>query len=89
MWFCSGNRDEEYFQDPEMLRVNRPNARRHLGYGFGIHRCLGSHVADMQLRILLEEVLKRFKRIELVAEPKRIASNFSSNYEEVLVQIPC
>jgi cytochrome P450 len=88
MWFCSGNRDETYFQDAEMLRVTRPNARRHLGYGFGIHRCLGSHVADMQLRILLEEILKRFKQIELVAEPKRLASNFSSNYEEVLVQIP-
>lgn len=88
MWFCSGNRDEAYFERGEELRVDRPNARRHLGYGFGIHRCLGSHVADMQLRILWEEILKRFARIEMVAEPKRIASNFSANYDEVLVQIP-
>ena len=87
MWFCSGNRDEAYFEDGNALRIERSNARRHLGYGFGIHRCLGSHVADMQLRILWEEILKRFKRIELVAEPKRIASNFSANYEEVLVQV--
>jgi len=88
MWFCSGNRDEEYFEDGNALRIDRPNARRHLGYGFGIHRCLGSHVADMQLRILWEEILKRFRRIELMDEPKRLASNFSANYEEVLVRIP-
>ena len=87
MWFCSGNRDEVYFEDGEELRVDRPNARRHLGYGFGIHRCLGSHVADMQLRILWEEILKRFTRIDVVAEPKRIASNFSANYDEVMVRI--
>ncbi len=88
MWFCSGNRDETYFEHGDTLQIERANARRHLGYGFGIHRCLGSHVADLQLRILLEESLKRFTRIELVAEPKRIQSNFSSNYDEVLVQIP-
>jgi cytochrome P450 len=88
MWFCSGNRDEAYFEQGDTLRIERANARRHLGYGFGIHRCLGSHVADMQLRILWEEILKRFARIELVAEPKRIASNFSANFDEVLVRIP-
>jgi cytochrome P450 len=88
MWFCSGNRDEAHFEDGDTLRIDRPNARRHLGYGFGIHRCLGSHVADMQLRILWEEILKRFTRIELMAEPKRLASNFSANYDEVLVRIP-
>lgn len=87
MWFCSGNRDEAYFEHADELQVERANARRHVGYGFGIHRCLGSHVADLQLRILLEESLKRFTRIELVAEPKRIESNFSSNYDEVLVKI--
>jgi cytochrome P450 len=88
MWFCSGNRDEEYFEDGDAFLIERPNARRHLGYGFGIHRCLGSHVADMQLRILWEEILKRFARIELMAEPMRLASNFSANYEQVLVRIP-
>ena len=87
MWYCSGNRDEAYFEDGDALRIDRPNARRHLAYGVGIHRCLGSNVADMQLRILWEEILKRFERIELMAEPKRTASNFSAGYDEVLVRI--
>jgi cytochrome P450 len=87
MWFCSGNRDESYFHAADDFCVERPNARRHLGYGFGIHRCLGSHVADVEIRILWEELVRRFKRIELVGEPKRIASNFSANYDEVLVRI--
>jgi cytochrome P450 len=88
MWYCSGNRDEAYFEDADAFRIERPNARRHLAFGFGIHRCLGIHVAEMQLRILWEEILKRFERIKLMAEPKRTASNFSAGYEEVLVQIP-
>jgi len=87
MWFCSGNRDEAYFEAADELRIERPNARRHLGYGFGIHRCLGSHVADMQLRILWEEILKRFQQIQVIEEPKRLASNFSANYHEVMVRI--
>lgn len=87
MWYCSGNRDESYFEDGDVLRIDRPNARSHIGYGFGIHRCLGRHVAEFQLRILWEEILKRFERIELMAEPKRKISNFSAGYDEVLVQI--
>jgi len=88
MWYCSGNRDEAWFEDANALRIDRPNARRHLAYGFGIHNCLGRHAAEMELRILLEEILRRFERIELVAEPKRIASNFSANYRQLLVRIP-
>jgi cytochrome P450 len=87
MWYCSGNRDEMYFDAGDVLRVERHNARRHLAFGAGIHRCLGVHVATMQLRVLLEEMLARFTRIELVAEPKRTASNFSAGYEEVLVRV--
>lgn len=87
MWYCSGNRDEAYFEDGDVLKVDRRNARRHLSFGSGIHRCLGSHVAEMQLRVLLEEVLERFTRIELVAEPKRTPSNFSASYDEVLVRV--
>src|SRR5690606_8386296 len=88
MWYCSGNGDESWFEDGASLRIDRPNARRHLGYGVGIHRCLGQHVAEMMLRVLLEEILKRFARIELAAEPRRIASNFSANYGELLVTLP-
>jgi cytochrome P450 len=83
MWYCSANRDEMRFEDADQLQIERTNARGHLSFGAGVHRCLGRHVAEMQLRILLEEVLARFRRVELVAEPRRTASNFSAGYEEV------
>jgi len=87
MWYCSANRDETYFDAAEAVRVDRHNARRHLAFGSGIHRCLGLHVATMQLRVLLEETLARFTRVEMVSEPRRTASNFAAGYEEVLVRI--
>ncbi len=87
MWYCSGNRDEDHFEEADTLRIDRPNARSHLAFGFGIHRCMGNRVAEMQLRLFWEEILKRFEGIELVAEPKRVLSNFVSGYEEVLVRI--
>lgn len=75
MWYASGNRDETVFEDAEKLIVDRPNARQHLSFGFGIHRCMGNRLAEMQLRVLLEEMLPRFKRIELAGEPVRGANN--------------
>ena len=87
MWDCSGNRDDACFENGDVLWVARRNARAHVGFGAGIHRCLGSHVAEMQLRVLLEEILRRFRRIELVADPKRTLSNFSAGYEEVVVRV--
>jgi len=89
MWYCSANRDETYFEDGNTFRIERPNARRHLAFGSGIHRCLGSHVAELQIRILWEEILKRFKRIEMTGEPKRKLSNFSAGYDDVPVRIIC
>lgn len=76
MRYCSENRDESRFANGDIFRVDRPNARHHLSYGYGIHRCLGQHVARMELRILLEEIIRRFEWIELVDAPKRVASNF-------------
>jgi cytochrome P450 len=87
MWYCSGNRDETYFEDADRLQPARANARRHVAFGSGIHRCLGLHVASMQLRVLLEEMLQRFSRVELVAEPTRTLSNFSAGFTEVLVRV--
>lgn len=87
LWYCSGNRDERHFDAGDEFRIERPNATRHLAYGFGIHRCLGRHVAQLQVRILLEELLAHFERVELVAEPKRIASNFSAGFQQVLVRL--
>ena len=79
MWYVSGNRDEEIFEDPNAFRIDRKNARQHMAFGFGIHRCLGNRVAELQLRILWEEILQRFNAIEVV-DVARVASSFVHGY---------
>ena len=76
MWYVSGNRDETAIEDPEAFRVGRPKARQHLAFGAGIHRCVGDRLAEMQLRILWEEILARDLEIEVVGPPVRLYSNF-------------
>ena len=85
MWYISGNRDETAIDNPDEFRIDRDGARRHLSFGFGVHRCMGNRVAEMQLRILWEEILARFSDIELVGQPKRVLSNFVMGYEELPV----
>lgn len=87
MWYASGNRDEAVFEDADKFRIDRPNARRNLSFGFGIHRCMGRRLAELQLKILLEEVLKRWRRIEVAGEPIRIKSNFVHGYSRLPVRI--
>jgi len=87
MWYVSGNRDETVIDRPDEFLIDRPGARRHLSFGFGVHRCMGNRVAEMQLRILWEEILNRFDRIELVGEPKRVLSNFVMGYEDLPVVV--
>jgi cytochrome P450 len=72
MWYLSGNRDPEAIEKPDSFIIDRARPRQHLSFGFGIHRCLGNRLAEMQLRILWEEVLKRWNKpmqIEVVGEP--------------------
>jgi cytochrome P450 len=88
MWYVSGNRDEEVIENPNELIIDRANARRHLSFGFGIHRCVGNRLAEMQLKIVWEEILKRFGKIEVVEEPRRVPSAFVKGYEEMKVRIP-
>jgi cytochrome P450 len=88
MWYVSGNRDEEVIQNGDRLMIERDRPRRHLSFGFGLHRCLGERLADMQLRIIWEEILKRFGRIEVVEEPRRVVSSFVKGYETLMVRIP-
>ena len=76
MWYASGNRDDAVFEDPDLLDIERPNARQHLSFGFGVHRCMGNRLAELQLRILWEELLQRFEKIEVQAEPERTFSSF-------------
>ncbi|MEL7157284.1 MAG: cytochrome P450, partial [Actinomycetota bacterium] len=87
MWYVSANHDEDVFPDAETLDIERPNADRHLSFGYGIHYCMGSRLAEMQLRILWEEALQRFERIELQDEPERTFSSFVKGYTHMPVQI--
>lgn len=87
LWYCSANRDEAVFEAADQLRIDRPNARRHLGFGAGIHRCIGAHAAQMQLRVLLQEMLARDLRWTLAGPPQRLASNFSAGYAQLPVFI--
>lgn len=80
MWYVSGNRDERVFERPDDFIIDRPNVRKHLAFGFGIHRCMGNRLAELQLRILWEEILKRFERIEVVGEVERSISTFVHGY---------
>jgi cytochrome P450 len=76
MWYVSGNRDEAAIEEPERFRVGRPKARQHLAFGAGIHRCVGDRLAEMQLKILWEEILKRDLVLEVAGPPVRLYSNF-------------
>jgi cytochrome P450 len=76
MWYVSGNRDEAAIEEPERFRVGRPKARQHLAFGAGIHRCVGDRLAEMQLKILWEEILKRDLALEVAGPPVRLYSNF-------------
>ena len=88
MWYVSGNRDEDAIDNPNQFIVDRPRARQHLSFGFGIHRCVGNRLAELQLTILWEEIMKRFPRIELMDEPTRIYSNFIHGISKLPVRIP-
>ncbi len=85
MWYVSANRDEDVFDDAHVLDIERPNADRHLSFGYGIHYCMGSRLAELQLRILWEEILNRFERIEVQSEPTRTFSSFVNGYTELPV----
>ncbi|MEO0450020.1 MAG: cytochrome P450 [Pseudomonadota bacterium] len=85
MWYVSGNRDERAIEHPNAFRIDRENARRHLSFGFGIHRCMGNRVGEMQVRILWEEILKRFERVEVVGPPVRTLSNFVMGFTDLPV----
>jgi cytochrome P450 len=88
MWYVSGNRDESVIEDPHAFRLDRERPRQHLSFGFGIHRCVGNRLAEMQLRIVWEEILKRFPVIEVVEPPVRMRSAFIRGIRGLTVRIP-
>ncbi|WP_298278324.1 cytochrome P450, partial [uncultured Bradyrhizobium sp.] len=88
LWFVSGNRDDAKVENPNEYIIDRKNPRQHLSFGFGIHRCVGMRLAELQLKIVWQEMLKRFDRIEVVGEPKRVYSSFVRGIENLPVRIP-
>ncbi len=87
MWYVSGNRDEEVIERPNDFIIDRKRPRQHLSFGFGIHRCMGNRLGEMQLRIAWEEILKRFKNVEVVGEPQRVLSAFVKGYTHLPVKL--
>ncbi|MEE4382287.1 MAG: cytochrome P450 [Pseudomonadales bacterium] len=87
MWYVSGNRDDEVIPDPDAFRIDRPNARHHLSFGFGIHRCMGNRLAEQQLRILWEEITKRFHTVEVVGPEERLNSSFVHGITKLPVRV--
>ncbi len=87
MWYLSANRDEDVFDDAEAIDLERHNADRHLSFGYGIHYCMGSRLAELQLRVLWEEILERFERIEIQDEPERTFSSFVHGYTRLPVTV--
>jgi cytochrome P450 len=87
MWYLSGNRDEEVIERPMDFIVDRPRARHHLSFGFGIHRCLGNRLAELQLKVLFEQVLERYSAIEVVGEVVRVPSNLIHGFIELPVRL--
>ncbi len=87
MWYVSGNRDETAIDDANRFIIDRANPRHHISFGFGVHRCMGNRLAEMQLRILWEEIMQRFSFIEVVGEPERVHSNFVHGFSELMVRL--
>jgi len=88
MWYVSGNRDEDAIENPNAFIIDRERPRQHLSFGFGIHRCVGNRMAEMQLRIVWEEILKRYPVIEVVGEPRRATTSFLRAYQSMTARIP-
>jgi cytochrome P450 len=88
MWYVSGNRDETAIENPNAYIIDRERPRQHVSFGFGIHRCVGNRLAELQLRVIWEEIMLRFPDIQVMGEPDRVASSFIKGYERLPVLIP-
>ena len=87
MWYISGNRDEAAHPNADRLIIDRPDARKHVAFGFGIHRCMGNRLAEMQLRVIWEEITKRFHFVEVTGPAQRLKSNFIRGIRNLPVRV--
>lgn len=87
MWYISANRDETIFEKPDQIIVDRENARRHLAFGYGIHRCVGARLAELQIRILLEEMHNRRMQVNPTGNLRRVHACFVHGFREMTVEL--
>jgi len=87
MWYVSANRDDSTFDRPDEFLIDRKNTPQHLSFGLGVHFCMGSRLAEMQLRVLWEKTLARFRQVEVIGEPLRVRSNFVKGYTHLPVRV--
>jgi cytochrome P450 len=87
MWYISGNRDADAMDRPDEFIIDRENPRGHTAFGFGIHRCVGNRLAEMQLQVIWEEIMKRFSKVEVTGEPVGLASSFIHGIRELPVTL--
>jgi cytochrome P450 len=87
MWYISGNRDTDAIENADQFIIDRANPRHHISFGFGIHRCMGNRLGEMQLRILWEEIMQRFSFVEVMGKPERVMSNFVNGYTSLPVRL--
>jgi cytochrome P450 len=86
MYYGAANRDPRVFDDPEVFDITRkPNA--HLAFGIGSHFCMGSHIARLEMRVTLEEFLRRFPNVRLTGPPERLESNFISGIKRLPISL--
>jgi len=87
MWYISGNRDEDHIERANEFIIDRNNPRQHTAFGYGVHRCVGNRLAEMQLRVIWEEIMQRFPRVEVTSDPVYLASSFIHGIRELPVTI--
>ncbi|MCA1749076.1 MAG: cytochrome P450 [Parasphingopyxis sp.] len=87
LWYISANRDEEMFERPDDIILDREKPGRHLAFGWGIHRCVGARLAELQLRLLLEEMAARRIRVNVTGDPVRVAQCFVHGFRKLPVTL--
>ena len=87
MWYLSGNRDETVIDQADRFIIDRKNPRHHLSFGYGIHRCMGNRLAELQLRIIWEEIHKRFAKVEVTGQPERLYSTLVRGITKLPVRL--
>jgi len=86
MYYGAANRDPDVFDDPERFDITRkPNP--HVAFGVGTHFCMGSHIARLEMRVTLEEFLRRFPSVSLAGPPRRLPSNFISGIDRLPLKL--